>query len=146
MALEPAPELVQVHLDFAAAIRRHDVDALGEMISKHPATIARGTQPGAVIRGREALLTALGTGDIEEGQPLVETHVEAFADGDLGYVYADAVWTSPDGTAFPIRGLVVAHKGGGRWRYLHGLNAITVPDEILTPGSPLAIAPGSGEA
>ena len=146
MALEPAPELVQAHIDFAAAIQRHDVDALGEMISTHPATTARGTQPGAVVRGRDALLAALATVDTEEGESLVDTHVEAFADGDLGYVYADAVWTSPDGTTFPIRGLVVAHREGGRWRYLHGLNAIPVPDEILTSGSPLAIAPGSGES
>ncbi len=133
-------------MDFAVAIQQHDVETLGEMISTHPATTATGTAPGAVARGREAILAALASGDAEDGEPLVDTHVEAFADGDLGYVYADAIWTSPDGTTFPIRGLVVAHKEAGRWRYLYGLNAIPVPDEILTPGSPLAIAPDNGES
>ena len=104
MALEPAPEFVQAHIDFAAAIQRHDLDALGEMISTHPAMTATGTQPGAVARGRETLLAALA-GGTDDGGSLVDTHVEAFADGDLGYVCADAVWTSPDGITFPVRGL-----------------------------------------
>jgi ketosteroid isomerase-like protein len=138
MALERAPELEQAHEEFAAALRGRDMAALREMISAHPATASRGTDPTEVVRGRDELLAAIEN-EPEGEYSFTDNHCEAYAEGDLGYVYAESILSLPNGAEFPLRGLVVAHREDGRWRFHHGLNAIPVANELLTPASPLAL-------
>ena len=144
MALERAPELEQAHEEFAAALRGRDVTALREMISDHPATTSRGTDPTEVVRGRDEFLAAIEN-EPEGEYSFTDNHCEAYAEGDLGYVYAESVLRLPNGADFQLRGLAVAHRENGRWRFHHGLNAIPVPNDLLTPASPLALrTPAAG--
>lgn len=138
MALERAPELEQAHEEFAAGIRGRDMAALREMISSHPATASRGTDPTEVVRGRDEFLAAI-EGEPEGEYSFTHTHREPYAEGDLGYVYAESILSLPNGAEFPLRSLAVAHREDGRWRFHNGLNAIPVANQLLTPASPLAL-------
>jgi hypothetical protein len=97
--------------------------------------VARGTGPDEVIHGRDSLIAAIAQAG--PSVAVVSENVEAWADGDLGYVYAENAFTTEDGASVTCRGLAVAHRKDGEWQYLHGLQAIPVPGEMLTADSPL---------
>ena len=139
MALEPAPDLEQAHKDMTDAFNRGDVERLRELISTHPAAISRGTAPDEVFRGPEAIHAAMAEGAQATPQ-ITTTNIEAYADGDLGYVYAENTFIDPDGNEYPSRGLAVCRREDGQWRYLHGLAAIPIPNEMLTTDSPFVRA------
>jgi len=139
MALEHSPELEQAHHDLRDAYRRRDAEAMRRLISSHPATVSRGTDPDEVAHGRDEIV-ALVEQSADEFPGMTSSNVEALAEGDLGYVYADTTFTLKDGTEFRSRGLEVAHREDGQWRFVHGLVSIPVPNEMLTPDSPFTAA------
>jgi ketosteroid isomerase-like protein len=109
-----------------------------DMISTHPATVLRGTDPGEVAFGRDAIMTEIEA-NLGTAAAFEVTNIEAYADGDLGYIYGE-IQLTPDGAEFSLRGLWVAHREDGSWRFVHGLIAVPVPNELLVAGSPLAVA------
>jgi ketosteroid isomerase-like protein len=145
MALEHSPELEQAHHDLEDAYRRRDTEALRRLISSHPATVSRGTDPDEVGHGRDEII-ALVEQSADEFPDMTSSDVEALAEGDLGYVYAETTFTTQDGTEFRSRGLAVAHREDGQWRFVHGLASIPVPNEMLTPDSPFAAAKTARDA
>ncbi len=145
MALEHSPELEQAHHDLEDAYRRRDTQAMGRLISSHPATVSRGTAPDEVAHGRDEIISLVEQ-SADEFPDMTSSNVEALAEGDLGYVYAETTFTLKDGTEFRSRGLAIAHREDGHWRYLHGLASIPVPNELLTPDSPFAAAKAARDA
>jgi len=137
MALERSAELEQTHYEMTAAYNNRDVEVMRRLISTHPAVVSRGTAPDEVVKGHEELVAAL-TQSMDEGLAMTTKNVEAYADGDLGYVYAQNTFIDPDGTEYPSRGLAIAHREEGQWKFVHGLAAIPVPNEMLTADSPFA--------
>jgi ketosteroid isomerase-like protein len=137
MALERSPELEQAHHEMTAAYNKHDVEAMHRMISTHSAVVSRGTAPDEVVKGHDELIAAFAQ-SMDDVPVLTTADVEAYADGDLGYVYAENTFIDPDGTEYPSRGLAVAHREDGQWKFVHGLAAIPVPNDMLTPDSPFA--------
>jgi hypothetical protein len=136
MSLEPSPELERAHQELLDAYNAHDTVALRRLISTHPAVVSRGTAPDEVFAGHENLIAAIAAASDTK----TARCVEAYADGDLGYVYSETSYVDSDGTEYPSRSLVIAHREDGQWRYLHGLNAIPVPNTMLTPESQFARA------
>jgi ketosteroid isomerase-like protein len=145
MPLERAPELEQLHRDMEDAYRRGDVEAIREMTSTHEATAARGTAPDEIGRGRDEITRLVGQS--AEGAPGMKTSsVEAYASGDVGFIYSDSAFVLPDGGEIPCRLLAVAQREDGAWRMVSVLTSIPVPNELLEGDSAFVTHAGSARS
>lgn len=143
MALQRAHDLEQAAIDFEAAARRGNVEALRRMLSDHPDATARGTDASELWRGRDAIAEAIANDTGSEAAPPKTTVREGWADGPIGYVYIEGTFTVPEGE-FPVRNLLVAHKDESEtWRFVYGLAAIPVPNDMLSADSPFALHAGA---
>ena len=136
MPLERSPELEQLYNDMREAYQRKDGEAIRDMVSTHEATVSRGTAPSEVVHGRDEI-ARLVLESAEWAPKLKTTSLEAYASGDVGYVYADAAFVLEDGTEIPTRLMAVAQREDGRWRMVNSLTSFPVPNELLEGDSPL---------
>jgi SnoaL-like domain len=109
MALDRSPELEQAHHDLMSAYEKRDTDAMRRRLSGHSAFAMRGTAPEEVTTQRDEAIQLIAQSR-EDFPTITTTHLEAYADGDLGYVYAEGSFKADDGTEYPSRSLVIAHR------------------------------------
>ena len=136
MALERSPELEQLYRDMEDAYRRKDAEAIREMLSTHEATVSRGTAPDEVARGRDEI-TRLVIESVEFAPELRAASVEAYADGGVGFIYAETAFVMEDGREMPTRMMAVTQREDGKWRMVNSIASLPVPNEMLEGDSPL---------
>ena len=66
--------------------------------------------------------------------------IDAREAGDVGWIVSESRWEFEDGSFLPVRGLTVLHREGGVWKYVAGVTAPAIPNELLRPGSPVTQA------
>jgi SnoaL-like domain len=135
MALERSQELERIHGEMMQAYERRDIEALRRTLSPHPAFVMRGTAPDEIATNHDDAL-AFADDSADDFPSLGTSTVEAYTDGDLGYIYTEGSFITSDGAEYPVRTLAITHREDGEWRVVHTLNAIPVPNELLTPDSP----------
>jgi SnoaL-like protein len=103
-----------------------------------------GTAPGEEYRGRDAVL-ALAAGqaqaNMEESGLSEEENpeFECFEAGDTGWVVFHGNFVLADGSKVPVRGVTVVVRDGDDWKRVFGAVHALPPNELLAPGSPLAV-------
>ena len=140
--------------EYAKPARRAFEDRDNDWFEKHTATgevISFGTDPDEMFRGRAAVLElrASDIADLNEraGISFEFDETEGYEAGDAGWILTHGRFVLADGTSIPVRGLTVVVREDGEWK--SGVNGISVvvPNELLTPGSPLAttaVSSGAG--
>jgi SnoaL-like domain len=133
--------------EYAKAARKAFEDRDNDWFEKHTASgevISFGTDPDEMFRGRAAVL-ALRASDIADlnesaGISFEFDETEGYEAGDAGWILTHGRFVLTDGTSIPVRGLTVVVREDGEWK--SGVNGISVvvPNELLTPGSPLVAA------
>ena len=111
--------------------------------------LAFGTDPGEVFRGRDAVLglTAEDIAEINEraGITVEFDETEAYEAGDAGWIVMHGRFVLADGSSIPVRSLIVVVREDGEWKAGIRAVSVTAPNDLRTPGSPLATtAVGSG--
>jgi hypothetical protein len=74
--------------------------------------------------------------EMEEGGVTVSPggEVDAFVEGDVGWVSGRPVWVLEDGTRIPTRTTAVFHREEGEWKMVQLHTSVGVPNEELTGG------------
>lgn len=147
MAIRRSTELVE----FAARARKAFEERDNDWYEKHTASgdvLAFGTDPGEIFRGRDAVLglTIDEIAEINEraGIKVEFDETEAYEAGDAGWIVMHGRFVLTDGTSIPVRNLIVVIREDGVWKTGMRSVSLAIPDDLLTPGSPLATAVGSG--
>ena len=123
-------------------------DAWFEETTAHGEVTSFGTAPHEEARGRDAVLAltaeeiselnaaeGLALADVEEP---VGDAIEAYESGDAGWIVTHDRFTLDDGSwvANRIVTVVVRDEGGG-WKSVLSASQLLVPNDLLSPGSPL---------
>jgi hypothetical protein len=142
MAVERAPELEELAREWEAMHRRKDFAGVRSSLSASDCFLSIGTDPGEIWESRDAVMPEMqqmvesaesGGLDAEMGAP------RAYRDGDVGWIVGlDGAFKLPDGTAIPVRSVVIVHREGEEWKAVFSMAAIPVPNVALDdPGSTL---------
>ena len=105
-----------------------------------------GTAPGEEWRGRDAVLslTLADARALNEEVGISESDdpdTECFEAGDTGWTVTHGHFKLADGSVVPVRSVTVLVRDEGTWKRVFGAVHVLVPNELLTPGSPLASQP-----
>jgi hypothetical protein len=123
-----------------------------EQTTAHGAVSSFGTAPDEQARGRKEVL-ALTTDQIREMNQAAgldiaapeeggeEDLVEAYQAGDVGWIVTHGRFTFEDGswTANRVVSVVVRDPDGDGWKSALTASQLLVPNELLSPDSPLRI-------
>ena len=82
----------------------------------------------------------LANRDQWEFKPTAPRVIDAREAGDIGWIVTESRWEFEDGSFLPVRGLTVLHREDGVWKYIAGVTAPAIPNELLRPGSPITQA------
>jgi class 3 adenylate cyclase len=135
--VEPSREirdlLFGIYHDFATG----DVSLI-HLISEHDGVVTIGTDPGEwVIGGRETKAVFLEGVPSQAGIAITAGDVRAFAEGSVGWVSDNPVFTAPDGSAIPGRITVVFHREPDGWKVVQ-MHASIGAKNVDTIGRELA--------
>jgi hypothetical protein len=150
MAVRRSTELEE----FAAKARKAFEELDNDWLEQHTASgdvLAFGTDPSEVFRGRDAVLglTVEQIAEINEraGIKAEFDETEAYEAKDAGWIVMHGRFVLADGTSIPVRNVIVVIREDGEWKAGMRAVSVVVPNDLLTPGSPLATsAVGSGAA
>jgi ketosteroid isomerase-like protein len=144
MAIERAPELERLSQQMFEAYTAGDIEAIEQAMSRDDAVVMIGTDPDEVWEGHDATIASLRqeVDSLREDTGFESIHVEdrAYCEGDVGWVITKGKFRLADGAEIPTRGLSIAHREDGDWKFVTGMYSIAVPNTALEAGSPLAQA------
>jgi archaellum component FlaG (FlaF/FlaG flagellin family) len=69
--------------------------------------------------------------------------VETFRAGDTGVTVTHTSFVLADGSSIPLRSITVLTRDGDTWKTVVNAVQVVVPNELIGPGSPLAVASAS---
>jgi len=128
------------------AVRAGDDQWFADHTAEDGEILFYGTAPGEEWRGRDAVLSLT----VAEGRAMNEAagisesenpDFECFEAGDTGWTVAHGHFKLADGSVVPVRSVTVLVRDEGTWKRVFGAVHVLVPNELLTPGSPLALQP-----
>jgi adenylate cyclase len=120
--LESSPELAAIVARRFAAWNARDLETLLNLYADDPAVLVIGTDPDEWWSGFSTLRTFVSaqSPELEDAGAIVELdHVEAFADGPVGWAACRATARS-NATTVPLRYTAVFHLDHGVWRVVQG--------------------------
>ena len=140
MLLKRSAELEQLVQEAHAAWKRADEDWFSARLSSHD-PVMLGSAPDEEMAGTDAInaITSeeLANRDQWEFTPTAPRVIDAREAGDIGWIVTESHWEFEDGSFLPVRGLTVLHREDGVWKYIAGVTAPAIPNELLRPGSPI---------
>jgi SnoaL-like protein len=143
MPLQRSVELEQLAQEAHAAWKRGDEDWFSTRLSSHD-PVMLGSAPEEEMAGADAInaITSeeLANRDHWEFKTTPPRVIDAREAGDIGWIVSESRWEFEDGSFLPVRGLAVLHREDGVWKYIAGVTAPAVPNELLRPGSPITQA------
>src|SRR5262245_20486185 len=143
MQLQRSAELEQLAHEAHAAWERGDEEwFITRLSSQDPVML--GSAPEEEHAGTHAI-SAMTSEEIadrdhwafESTAPRV---IDAREAGDIGWIVSESRWEFEDRSFLPVRGLTVLHREDGVWKYVAGVTAPAIPNELLRPGSPVTQA------
>jgi hypothetical protein len=144
MAIERAPELEELSKQMLDAYQTGHIETIDRAMSHDDAVMMIGTDPEEIWEGHEATIAALRDemGSLQEETGFESIHIEdrAYCEGDVGWIVTKGKFRLADGSEIPTRGLSVAHREDGQWKFVTGMYSIAVPNAALESGSPMAQA------
>jgi hypothetical protein len=115
--MERAPELAEVITAWFDAAVRGDTAWRDRHVSRRPGTRIIGTDPDEFLEGATAYEFLKNEAQAVGGKIAVTIgHVEAFAEGSVGWGVAIPTITLPDGTKVTPRWSAVFHREDGDWK------------------------------
>jgi hypothetical protein len=138
-----SPELEQL-VHEAQAARDGGDDAWFEERTAAGEVVQFGTAPGEVSRGYEEVHRSK-IADYEQaheaaGFKMVIGDVEAYESGRAGWAITDVRFQLTDGSYVPARDITIFVRGpDDDWLIAATFLSVVARDELITPGSPLAI-------
>ena len=103
-----------------------------------------GSAPEEETAGTDAINAVtseeLANRDQWEFKPTAPRVIDAREAGDIGWIVTESRWEFEDGGFLPVRGLVVLHREDGVWKFVAGVTAPAIPNDLLRPGSPITQA------
>jgi hypothetical protein len=140
MDIERSPELEKLTEESYAAWERGDAQWYSDHLSSQD-PIMLGSAPDEEMRGQQvindATVAALAERDGWGFKSVQRRVLDARQCGDIGWTLTESRWEFEDGSYVPVRGLVIGHREDGTWKLVVGLTAPAVPNDLLSPGSPL---------
>jgi SnoaL-like domain len=144
METRRSPELERQIAEGRAAQDRGD----NEWFAAHSAggeILMAGTAPGEIARGRAEVfapqysIQAMNDELASLQMRLEHGDVEAYEAGDAGFAVSEGRFAFEDGTAVPTRSVTIFARENGEWFAIGSLMSVIAPNELLAPGSPLAV-------
>lgn len=140
MQIQRSAELEQLANEAHAAWERGDEDWFSTRLSPHDPVLL-GSSPDEEFAGADAIDAStseeIANRDQWEFKPTAPRIIDAREAGDIGWIVSETRWEFEDGSFLPVRGLTVLHREDGMWKYIAGVTAPAIPNELLTPGSPI---------
>ena len=140
MELRRSAELEALADDARAAWERGDEGWFTTRLSAHD-PVMLGSAPEEVTAGTDAInaMTSdeLANRDEWEFKTTGQRVIDAREAGDIGWIVSESRWEFEDGSFLPVRGLTVLHREDGLWKYVAGVTAPAIPNELLRLGSPI---------
>ena len=140
MGLQRSAELEQLSHDAHAAWERGDEEWFSTHLSPQD-PVMLGSAPDEEFAGADVIDTMtseeIATRDQWEFTPSAPRIIDAREAGDIGWIVTESRWEFDDGSFIPIRGLTVVHREDGTWKFIAGVTAPAIPNELLRPGSPI---------
>lgn len=137
-------ELEQIVRESVAAIKAGDDEWFAAHMADGGDVLFYGSAPGEEWRGRDAVL-GLTSREIrawmEESDVAEEEDpaFECFEAGDTGWIVVHGNFILSDGSKVPTRGVTVMTRDAGDWKRVFAAVHVLAPNELLAPGSPLAV-------
>jgi hypothetical protein len=139
MQLQRSQELEDLAHEAHAAWKRGDEEWFSTRLSSHD-PVMLGTAPDEKVVGSDAIeaLTSeeLAARDQWEFETTAPRVIDAREAGDIGWIVTEARWEFEDGSFLPVRGFSILHREDGLWKYVAGVTAPAIPNELLRAGSP----------
>ena len=140
MELRRSPELEELAHEAHAAWKRGDEAWFSERLSSHD-PVMLGSAPDEETAGAEAI-NAMTSDEIAardgwEFETMPPRVIDAREAGDIGWIVTEGNWQFEDGSFLPVRALTVLHREDGTWKYVAGVTAPAIPNELLRPSSPV---------
>jgi ketosteroid isomerase-like protein len=129
--MEPSPELKDLTHRFIEAVAAGNTAFVNQAYSHQPGTLQIGTDPTEWWHGWDTItgvwrdqIAALGG-----TMPVAPGEIEAWQEGNVGWVAASMALQIPDETAIPMRLTAVFHREDGDWKVVQGHGSIGVRNE-----------------
>jgi hypothetical protein len=140
MPLQRSAELEKLAHEAHAAWKRGDEEWFTTRLSAH-GPVMLGSAPDEEMAGAEEI-NAITSEEIANREqwaftPTAPRVIDARESGDVGWIVSETHWEFEDGSFLPVRGLTVLHREDGVWKYVAGVTAPAIPNELLRPGSPV---------
>ena len=143
MQLQRSAELEALAQEARAAWERGDEDWFSTRLSSHD-PVMLGSAPEEEMAGTDAINAStseeLANRDQWGFKTTAQRVIDAREAGDIGWIVSESRWEFEDGSFLPVRGLTVLHREDGVWKYIAGVTAPAIPNELLRPGSPITQA------
>jgi hypothetical protein len=139
-------ELDELARQTRAAYERGDDSWFADHTADAGDVLFYGSAPDEEFRGREAVLalTIARSRAMNEAAGIsddVPPEVECFEAGGAGWVVAHGTFKLADGSAVPVRSVTVLCRDDGGWKRVFGSINVVASNDLLVPGSPLAVQP-----
>lgn len=137
-------ELEEKVLESHEAIARGDDSWFAEHTAEAGDVLFYGTAPDEEFRGRDAVLslTIAQSRELNEAAGITEDDMrqrECFEAGDTGWVVMHGHFRLSDGSLVPTRSVTVLVRDDGTWKRVFGSINVVTSNDLLVPGSPLAV-------
>ena len=133
-------ELEQLSHEAHAAWERGDEEWFSARLSPHD-PVMLGSSPDEEFAGADVIDAAtteeIASRDQWEFKPTAPRVIDAREAGDIGWIVSESRWEFEDGSFIPVRGLTVLHREDGTWKFIAGVTAPAIQNELLRPGSPI---------
>ncbi len=129
--MQPSAELRDFMLRFFQAAADGDTASIERAYSREPGTLQIGTDPTEWWHGWEAI-TGIWGRQIEAlggGMPVVAHDVEAWQEGNAGWVAANGAVRVEGQPDLPLRFTAVLRRESGGWKIVQGHGSIGVANE-----------------
>ena len=134
--MQQSPELKDLIVQFFQAAVAGNTAFVDRAYSRQPGTLQIGTDPTEWWQGWETI-TGIWRSQMEAlggGMPVFAEEVQAWREGDVGWVAVNGAIRVPEQSDTPLRFTAVLHREDGTWKIVQGHGSIGVSNEETTFG------------
>lgn len=127
--MEPSSELRELIGRFYRVFETGDMAVAGEVMSRDGRLLLAGTDPNEFGRGPGAVLRVMqeqSDAIRASGMAVIPGEAEAYAEGNVGWIWDRPRFRMPDGSEIAARLTAVCHREGPVWRIIQ-VHASTEP-------------------
>ena len=128
--MQRSQELLDAYTQTLQRIQDGKIASINETLSTSDAVSIFGTE-GTEWLGRDQFVPVLDAqwAVLRQLGARIESHAEAWADGDVGFVVDSATLSLTGGPSVPMRWTTVFHKEDGSWKGVHQHASFGVPTD-----------------